>query len=42
MNKNVEKILTKDLVHELGFEKTAVITANMLNGYTRIGNYGDQ
>ena len=37
MNKNVEKILTKDLVRELGLEKIAVITADMLDGYTRIG-----
>lgn len=37
MNKNVAKILTKDLVHELGLEKIVVITADMLDGYTRIG-----
>ena len=37
MNKNVAKILTKDLVLELGLEKIAVITADMLNGYTCIG-----
>ena len=37
MNKNVAKILTKDLVHELCLEKIAVITAGMLNGYTCIG-----
>ena len=36
MDKNVEIILTKDLVLELGLEKIAVITADMLNGYTCI------
>lgn len=38
MDKNVEIILTKDLVLELGLEKIAVITADMLNGYTCIGD----
>ena len=38
MDKNIEIILTKDLVLELGLEKIAVITADMLNGYTCIGD----
>ena len=39
MNKSVEKILTKDLVRELGLDKASVITADMLKGYTSIGDY---
>ena len=32
-----EKILTKNLVYELGLDKVSVITADMLEGYTSIG-----
>lgn len=38
MNKNVEKILTQEIVKELGLDKVSVITADMLDGYTSIGD----
>ena len=34
-----EKILTKKLVKKLGLDKVSVITADMLAGYTSIGDY---
>ena len=34
-----EKILTQEIVKELGLDKVSVITADMLDGYTSIGNY---
>ena len=37
MTKKIEKILTNKLVKELGLDKVSVITADMLEGYTRIG-----
>ena len=39
MNDICEKILTKDLVRELGLDKASVITADMLKGYTSIEDY---
>ena len=39
MNDMGEKILTKNLVRELGLDKASVITADMLKGYTSIGDY---
>ena len=39
MDKQGEKILTKNLVYELGLDKVSVITADMLDGYTSIGDY---
>ena len=33
-----EKILTKEIVRKLGFNKASVITADMLEGYTNIGD----
>ena len=33
-----EKILTKNIVYELGLDKVSVITADMLEGYTTIGD----
>ena len=38
MNKKGEKILTQEIVKELGLDKVPVITANMLNSVTSIGN----
>ena len=32
-----EKILTYNIVKELGLDKVSVITADMLDGYTSIG-----
>ena len=37
MAKKGEKILTKNLVKKLGLDKVSVITADMLEGYTTIG-----
>ena len=37
MNKKGEKILTQEIVKELGLDKVSVITADMLEGYTGIG-----
>ena len=34
-----EKVLTEKLVKELGLDKVEVITSDMLEGYTIIGNY---
>ena len=34
---NKEKILSKELVKELGLDKLEVITSDMLEGYTSIG-----
>ena len=34
-----EKILTQNQVIELGLDKVSVITADMLDGYTSIGDY---
>ena len=34
-----EKILTYNIVKELGLDKVSVITADMLDGYTSIGDY---
>ena len=39
MAKKGEKILTKNLVKKLGLDKVSVITADMFDGYTSIGNY---
>ena len=39
MAKKVEKILTENLVKKLGLDKVSVITADMLNGYTCIGDF---
>ena len=39
MDKKGEKILTRDKVKELGLDKISVITADMLEGYTTIGNH---
>ena len=39
MNKNVEKILTLKEVRGLGLDKVSVITIDMLEGYTSIGDY---
>ena len=36
---NEEKVLTKVLVEELGLDKLEVITSDMIDGYTRIGDY---
>ena len=36
---NEEKVLTEKLVKELGLDKVEVITSDMLEGYTIIGNY---
>ena len=33
-----EKILTQEIIKELGLDKVSVITADMLEGYTSIGN----
>ena len=38
MNVMKEKILTQEIVKELGLDKVSVITANMLDGYTGIGD----
>ena len=38
MTMGEEKILTKNLVYELGLDKVSVITADMLEGYTTIGD----
>ena len=35
---NEEKILTRRLVVELGLDKVKVITSDMIEGYTSIGN----
>ena len=34
-----EKVLTREIVKELGLDKLEVITSEMLEGYTSIGNY---
>ena len=39
MNKKREKILTQEIVKELGLDKVSVITADMLDGYTSIEDY---
>ena len=39
MNKKMKKNLTKKQVYELGLDKVSVITADMLDGYTSIGDY---
>jgi hypothetical protein len=39
MAKKVEKILTENLVKKLGLDKVSVITADMLDGYTCIGDF---
>ena len=36
---NEEKVLTEKLVKELGLDKVEVITSDMIEGYTIIGNY---
>ena len=36
---NEEKVLTTELVEELGLDKLKVITSDMLEGYTSIGEY---
>ena len=38
MTKMEEKILTKEAVMELGLDKVSIITADMLDGYTSIGD----
>ena len=42
MAKKGEKILTRNQVEKLGFDKLSVITADMLEGYTSIGDYAFQ
>ena len=39
MDKKGEKFLTKNIVKKLGLDKVSVITSDMLDGYTSIGNY---
>lgn len=39
MTKKGEKILTRNKVKKLGLDKVSVITADMLDGYTIIGDY---
>ena len=39
MSKKSEKILTQKLVKKLGLDKVSVITADMLDGYTSIGDW---
>ena len=39
MAKKGEKILTRNRVEKLGLDKVSVITADMLNGFTRIGEH---
>ena len=34
-----EKILTQEIVKKLGLDKVSVITSEMLDGYTRIGEW---
>ena len=39
MSENAVKTLSREQLEKLGFNKVSVITADMLEGYTRIGSY---
>ena len=37
--KQEEKVLTRDVVMDLGLDKVDVITSDMIEGYTSIGSF---